>query len=183
MLSAPLLWVAVLIARRPVSFAALKMHAALYTVCLAITIATDGGGHSSPGETFADAILDLLYVVLGTEALVAFIVSSTMKEPLSGDPELPKFIYIGLTAAFLGGALVGALAWSEELPIHVIAAAEAAAVDRPYCIDVQGEPARRTDDLTCLKTWARSHCGWTFDFHALLVIGSEADRTYMNWSF
>jgi hypothetical protein len=25
--------------------------------------------------------------------------------------------------------------------------------------------------------------GWTFSFHALLVIGTGADRRYMNWSY
>jgi hypothetical protein len=182
-LSAPFLWIAALALRRPIWLTVIKAHAALYTVCLATMVATDTRGHSSPFGGIEDAILGFFYVVLGIEALVGLVVFLTMKQAQAEDPKAPRFIYLGLTASLLGGGFAAILVWSAELPHRVIAAAESGALDRPYCIEVQGKAARSANDLTGLKVYARSSGGFTFSFHALLVIGALTDRTYMNWSF
>jgi hypothetical protein len=54
----------------------------------------------------------------------------------------------------------------------LVAAAKSEAVDQPYCIEADGQPAQRADDLTGLGMRARNEGGWTFSFHALLVIGA-----------
>jgi hypothetical protein len=95
----------------------------------------------------------------------------------------PAFAYAGLTVSLLAGWYTGLQAWSSAFRPRLIAAAETQALDQPYCIDVDGHPVRTANDLTGLGMRARNQGGWTFSFHALLVIGYGQDRTYQNWSY
>jgi hypothetical protein len=95
----------------------------------------------------------------------------------------PPFIFGGLTAALLSGWFAGLLIWSTMLPQRIIAAAETAAGDRPYCIDLEKGPASSASGLRGPRMRATNDHGWTWSFHALLVIGEAADRRYMNWSY
>jgi hypothetical protein len=83
----------------------------------------------------------------------------------------------------LGGWVLGILLWSTMIPPQIVSAAEEAAGDRSYCIDVDGQPALGARDLTGLSVHARNDAGWSWNFHALLVIGPAAERSYMNWSY
>lgn len=180
--SAPLLWALALALPGPHSLAALRGHAALYSVLLAITYLVNSPGHSSPAEAFAAAIWFILVLILGIEALVGALAWIRMWRWSPGEKALP-FVYVGLTTALLGGGFCGVLIWSTMLPHRVITAAETAAGDRPYCIDVEKGPARSAGDLSGLRMRATNDRGWIWNFHALLVIGEAADRRYMNWSY
>jgi hypothetical protein len=95
----------------------------------------------------------------------------------------PKFVYTGLTTAMVGGWLIGSLLWSGLLPSRAVAAAETAAEGRPYCIDVNGRPARSASDLTGMVMRTPAHQGLYWRFHALLTLETASGRTYMNWSY
>jgi hypothetical protein len=182
LLTAPVLWIAALVGRAAISLGALEAHAALFGVFLFVILLTNSPGHSSPGEAFGVAAFFVVWLILAVEGIVLAIAIAAMREP-PPDPASLLALGPGLSAALFGGWVVGVLAWSSLLPPRVIAAAEAAAGDRPYCIDVDGRPARAAGDLDALSMRATNAQGWTFSFHALLVIGEGADRRYMNWSY
>jgi hypothetical protein len=164
------------------SLRALQTHAALYSVFLVITDYADSPGHSSPGAAFAILMWLFVMCVLAVEAVVA-VVSGVRLKMRSPCAKATPFVYIGLTIALLGGWFAGVLIWSAMLPPRVIMAAEAAAGDSPYCIDVEKGPARSVSDLRGLSLRATNDHGWAWHFHALLAIGPPADRRYMNWSY
>ena len=180
LVSAPLLWLIALAGRMMGTLAPLEIHAALYGVLLFITLIVDSPGHSSPAEGFRGLVILGLVAVMAIEGAVLAIALARTSPQLE---DSAGFLAPALAAALFGGWIVGVLAWSSLLPPRVIAAAEAAAGDRPYCIDVDGRPARRAADLDALSMRATNAGGWTFNFHALLVIGAGQDRRYMNWSY
>jgi hypothetical protein len=192
----PVLWGVALGMRRPLWLALVIVHAALISAFLLVNIAfrPDGSGPAIVGFGFFLAIL-------GVDAFIARIASVRMKESRR-DISHPKFVYLGLTASIFGGCFVGVQLWSPTLPPRIIAVAETTAADRPYCIEVDGRPARNAGELTGLKMAPRG--GFTLNFRALLVIdtsrppaveqihrfgraplGEEilADRIYLNWSY
>jgi hypothetical protein len=181
LVAAPLAWIGALLMPGPASLAVLRAHAAVYGALLVVTDVVDSAGHSSPAEAFAPLILFVLSLPLGIDAVAAAITWLRLRRSSRAAKALP-FVYLGLTAALLGGWSCGVLIWSTLLSHQVIAAAEVAAGDRPYCIDVQERPARSAGDLTGLSMRAANHAGWYYHFHALLVIG-DTDRRYMNWSY
>jgi hypothetical protein len=177
LLAAPVIWIVVLVRPVPVTLVALRLHAALYSVLLVIAYLSESRHHSGPlGFVILLTWLVLIFV-LAVEALVAAATWVRMR-----GVKVPPFVYLGLTATLLGGWFCGVLIWSMLLPSRVIAAAEAAAQDRPYCIDLEKGPARSAGDLSGLNMRASNHDGWSWNFHALLVIG-DTDRRYMNWSY
>jgi hypothetical protein len=180
--SAPLLCLLALATRAPGPLAALDSHAAIYAVFLLIAAATASPGHSSPAEAYDSPINFVLFIILGVEVLIALAAHAWLQEP-PGHSGYQHFIFVYVAAALLGGWMLGVLAWSAVLVPQVITAAEAAAGDRPYCVDVDGRAARSAFDFSALSMHAPNHDGWTFNFHALLVVGAGADRTYMNWSY
>ena len=179
---APILWVVALVGRDQGLLAALEVHLALLGMLFVIIMIVDTPGHSSPGDVLRGPILFGLFVVLVIEAIVVAIAAVYMKPPPTEQLCL-RLAGPRLAVALLGGWIVGVLAWSSMLPSRVIAAAEAAAGGLPYCIDVDGRPARNGFDLGAVSMRATNSGGWTFSFHALLVIGATADRRYMNWSY
>lgn len=178
-LSAPALWIMAFAAREP-GVVALEIHGGLYLVFFGTTIMVDSPGHSSPAEALRGAFLLLLLIVLAVELAVIASALAATKRPRA---DCVRVAGAGVAAVLIGGWIAGALAWSSMLPSRVIAAAETAAGDRPYCIDVDGRPARDSFDLTALSMRATNTSGWTFNFHALLVIGTGSQRNYMNWSY
>lgn len=178
--TAPIVWFCAI--AEPASLNVLQAHAALYSVFLLITDVADSPGHSSPGEAFVPVIWLFLMLVVAVEAVVWVVTAVRVKRRSPGAKAAP-FVYIGLTIALLGGWFTGVLIWSAMLPPHVIMAAEAAAGDSPYCIDLEKGPARSAGDLRGLSMRATNDHGWTWHFHALLAIGEPGDRRYMNWSY
>jgi hypothetical protein len=193
----PVLWGVALGVRRPLSLALLKIHAALISALLLLSI-----GSAIVGFGFFLAIL-------GVDGFLARITSVRIKE--SGrDINHPKFVYLGLTASIFGGCFVGIQLWSSTLPPRIVYAAETMARDLPYCIEVDGRPARNAGQLTGLSMQARRDGVLTFNFHGLLVIETSRphdaeqhitpgeihrsgkasfgewkppDRIYLNWSY
>jgi hypothetical protein len=193
----PVLWGIALGMRRPLSLASLKVHAALIS---ALLLGSIGSGIAGFG---------FLLAILGVDALIARIVSVRIKQ--SGrDINQPKFVYLGLTASIFSGYFIGIQLWSPTVPPRIIAAAETTAADRPYCIEVDGRPARNAGELTGLSMQARGDGVLTFNFHGLLVIETSRpqdaehhiipgeihrpgkaslgewktpDRIYLNWSY
>ncbi|WKA29508.1 hypothetical protein [Bradyrhizobium roseum] len=180
--SAPLLWIIALLAREPLSLVFLKVHAALYNAFLVVTIASNSSGNSSPGEAFAGFIIGFLFIILVGDAAIAIMNCPHCDDKIQNEPQRPEFVYVGVTLALLCGGYAGVLAWSSMLPPRIISGAETVAQDRPYCIDVDGRPARAARDLTGLSMRAPNVDGWTFNFHALLVSVAGSDRDYLNWS-
>jgi hypothetical protein len=180
--TAPVVWLCAIAIPEAASLRALQAHAALYSVFLVISEYWDSPGHSSPGAVFATVIWLFLMFVVAVEAVVA-VASGIRVKMRSPSAKVMPFVYIGLTIALLGGWFAGVLIWSAMLPTRVILAAEAAAGDSPYCIDLEKGPAGSASDLRGLSMRATNDHGWTWRFHALLAIGAPANRHYMNWSF
>jgi hypothetical protein len=181
--SAPALWIAVRIAPGPLFLTLLKVHAALYTgwvvVMFAMVTHHHGGGFAALAPLI-DWFVNI--VVLAGDAIVV-VIAYKRRRTSSPDSKGPQFVYVGLTAVLLGGWYAGVLSWSSALHPRLIAAVETLAQDQTYCIEVDGRPVRTADDLTGLTMRARNEGGWTYNFHALLVVGAGADRTYLNWSY
>jgi hypothetical protein len=180
----PVVWGIALRARRTLPLAFLKFHAALISayVLVNIAFAPDESGSAIFGFGFCLAIL-------GADALIARIAWARMQESRR-DIYHSIFIYLGLTASIFAGCFVGIQLWSPTVPPRIIAAAETTAGDRPYCIEVDGHPARNAGELTGLSM--PLHVSFTLNFRALLVIDSSRpyfgewkrpDRTYLNWSY
>jgi hypothetical protein len=180
--AAPVLWVVALVARTSAALAALETHAALLSVFLFITIVTQSAGHASPGDAFGGMIVFGLFIVFAAEVIVAVITRFGLKDASDSNHYL-QLAYPCFAIPLIGGWLLGILAWSTMFPPRIASAAETAAGDRPYCIDVDGRPAQKARDLAGLSAHAHSDDGWTTNFHALLVVGAGADRTYSNWSY
>jgi hypothetical protein len=181
--TAPALWIAVRIAPGPLFLTLLKVHAALYTgwvvVMFAMVTHHHGGGFAALAPLI-DWFVNI--VVLAGDAIVV-VIAYKRRRTSSPDSKGPQFVYVGLTAVLLGGWYAGVLSWSSALHPRLIAAVETLAQDQTYCIEVDGRPVRTADDLTGLTMRARNEGGWTYNFHALLVVGAGADRTYLNWSY
>ncbi|MCB8823160.1 hypothetical protein [Microvirga rosea] len=171
-----------LLAPGPTSIMAAKVHAALYTAFISVTLLASRPGHSSPGDTIAALIKFVLLAILAFELLMVWIATHRARRlgRLSGGP---RWLFPGLASAIVGGWGGGIVLWSQQLPPRVIAAAEATAQGRPYCIDVDGRPATGAHDLTGITMVARNDGGWTWNFHALLVVGEGSEREYFNWSY
>jgi hypothetical protein len=179
---APIVWLCAIATPKTALLQVLQAHAALYSVFLVITDFADSPGHSSPAEAFVPAIWLILMLVLAVDAVVAAVTAIRVKRR-SRSAKATPFVYIGLTIALLGGWFTGVLIWSAMLPRRVIMAAEAAAGESPYCIELEKGPARSARDLRGLNMRATNDRGWTWNFHALLVVGEPAARRYMNWSY
>jgi hypothetical protein len=180
--ASPLLWIGALAMPGPASLVALRAHAALFIVLLVLDQFYPARHLSGPVGLIAIFVWCVLVVVLVIEALVAELTCFRVKRA-SRSAKVPPFVFSGLVVALLVGCLLGVLIWSPTLPSRVIAAAEAAAGDRSYCIDVDARPARSARDLSGWNMRAADRDGWSWNFHALLAIGEAADRRYMNWSY
>jgi len=151
-----------------------KVHAALYTAFVFITIAASQ-------RPFP--IIDIILITaLGGELLILGMAVAKARE-LKPVPVVVPWIFSGLIAALVGGWGFGLLAWAVQIPAQVIAAAEEIAQDYPYCIDVSGRAAQSRLDLTGVMMFTRDQYGWSPNFHALLVIDRGSDRSYFNWSY
>lgn len=179
--AAPVSWGVVLVKPAPVALAVLGVHAALCTV-LGINCLSELPNLYGPiGAVVAAVGLTLMFA----SAIGALVMAVTRRRARESWPDrkgLP-FVYLGVTAALLGGWFAGFLIWSPMLPRQVIVAAEAAAGDRPYCIHLEKGPAQSVRDLTGLNMRYTYTDGFIEPFYALLVLGDAADRRYMSWSY
>lgn len=181
--SAPALWIAAWIAPGALVLTLLKAHAALYTATVLAIFAMVTQHHGNGFAALAQLIdwSENIGVLLG-DAIVVAIAAKRIRTS-SPDRKGLQFVYVGLTVAFLGGWYAGVLAWSSAFRPRLVVAVETLVQDQPYCIEVDGRPVRTADDITGLRMRARNEEGWTYNFHALLVIGARPDRTYLNWSY
>jgi hypothetical protein len=174
LIATPVLWCAALIVRKPFWSVILKVHVAIGTVFL-VPDAIEPPNHQYHMAASALVVARaILLIIVAVDLLV------TLKGRRVGEP---KLVYLGLTVSALGGLYLGVLAWSPTLPPRVIAAAETAAEGRPYCIIVDGRPARSAADLTGWNMRAHHEGGWRLNFHALLATKAGTDFSYFNWSY
>jgi hypothetical protein len=179
--AAPVIWGVVLAKPAPGASVALWVHAALCTVlginCLSDVPVLDG----PPGA--AVAAIGLILIFVSTIGGVVMAVTRRRARTSWPDRKALPFVYLGVTTALLGGWFAGFLIWSPMLPRQVIAAAEAAAGDRPYCIQLEKGPAQSARDLTGWNMRFTHTDGFIEPFYALLVIRDTSDRRYMGWSY
>jgi hypothetical protein len=202
MIAPPLLWGVALGTRWPLLPILLNVHAALLSVYILVNIA-----FSPDGRPQAIIVLGFFLAIIGADAFIARIASVRMKKSRR-DINHPKFVYLGLTAFIFSGCFIGVQIWSPTVPPRIIAAAETTAADRPYCIEVDGRPARNAGELTGLSMGLQDE--FTLNFRALLVIETSRphdakdhitpgeihqsgkasfgewkppDRNYLNWSY
>jgi hypothetical protein len=181
LLAAPILWCVALILHDSVSRILLKVHAAIFTVLFAVDVYVTHI-HASPAYLFVLAARMLLVILVGVDLFVAHVSFRRTTERRHGIGVL-KFLYLGLTMSAIAGLYLGVRAWSPTVPPLVISSAEATAGELPYCIFVDGLAARNANDLTGVRMQARYDGNWAYDFHALLVVTSEKDSSYFNWSY
>ncbi|GLK67701.1 hypothetical protein [Hansschlegelia plantiphila] len=164
-------------ARNPAAIDALKIHHAAFTsflIVMALTARTEHGG--GVGEIFAPLIMFGLYAMFYMETaaltLALYVRRATRFTPL---------LWSGAMAACLGGWLAGASVWAARLPPSVVASAEAAAGDDPYCLGRHTRPVRNLVDLTGFRMTSLSV--FSNDPHMLLTIEGRDGRRVMNWSY
>jgi hypothetical protein len=183
--SAPVLWIAVAARIMPgsLSVTLLKAHAVFYAVLVIIKIAMAAHHHGNIIHALARLIdwIENIVVLMGDTIVIA--VAWRRSRGLSRGRKGPAFVYASLTVSLLAGWYAGLQAWSFAFRPKLIAAAETQAADQSYCIEVDGRPARTAADLTGLGMRARNDGGWTWYFHALLVMTDGTERTYFNWSY
>lgn len=166
----------------PATLGVLKVHAAAFTCLLVVELATSTEGRSSPADGFAPLIRLVLFTLLGAELAIGLYAEGRINKEY-GEWARPRLLYSGLVLAVFGGCLGGGLAWSWTIPARVVAGAEAQAGELPYCINVNGRPARGRADLTGQLMRADWHGGFAGNFHAVLVVEAPAERRYLNWSY
>jgi hypothetical protein len=181
--SAPVLWIVARVAPGPLSATLQKVHAALYTVLVITTITMAEHHHGNIIHAMARLLDWIENIVVLTGDAIAIALAWRRSRVLAPARKGPPFVYAGLTVSLLAGWYTGLQAWSSAFRPRLVAAAETQALDRPYSIEVDGHPMRTANDLTGLGMRARNEGGWTYSFHALLVIGYGTDRTYLNWSY
>jgi hypothetical protein len=181
--SAPVLWIAARVAPPPLSATLAQVHAALYTVLVIIKIIMAEHRHGNIMPVVARLLDWTENIVVLTGDAIAIASAWRRSRALAPGCQGPASVYVGLTVSLLAGCYAGLQAWSSAFRPRLIAAAEAQALDQPYCTEVEGLPVRTGNDLTGLGIQARNEGGWTFSFHALLVIGYGKDRTYQRWSY
>jgi hypothetical protein len=162
-----------------VSATLLKVHAALYTVLVITKIIMAEHHHGNIIPAVARLLDWIENVAVLTGDAIAIALAWRRSRVLAPARQGPASVYVGLTIFLLAGWYTGLQAWSSAFRPKLIAAAEAQALDQPYCIEVDGHPVRTANDLTGLGMRATKEAG----FHALLVIGYGKDRTYQNWSY
>jgi hypothetical protein len=177
--SAPVLWIVARVAPGLVSATLLKVHAALYTVLVITKIIMAEHHHGNIIPAVARLLDWIENVAVLTGDAIAIALAWRRSRVLAPARQGPASVYVGLTIFLLAGWYTGLQAWSSAFRPKLIAAAEAQALDQPYCIEVDGHPVRTANDLTGLGMRATKEAG----FHALLVIGYGKDRTYQNWSY
>lgn len=178
LLSAPILAIGVVVWPTRTMIVLCSLHAAVFTSFLAITTVTFRPEHSSIGDSLGPAVLLILWQVLVVELVMIFI--ALPRSPDINAHGTFRSVFAGLTIPLLVGWLVGVLTWSEMLPSRVITGAETIAASRPYCVEVDGMPTKSRRSLVAWRMLADNGGN---NFHALMVIGSGAERNYANWSY
>jgi hypothetical protein len=181
LLAAPILWCVALVVRDSVSRALLKVDAAFFSVDLVADV-WQTHIHTGPGLFFVTIGRVTTVILISTNLWMAHISSRRAREKLRRIRD-PKFLYLGLTISAIVGLYLGVQAWSPTMPARVVASAETLAQEQPYCIIVDGRPARSADDLTGTRMQAHYQGNYAFNFHSLLVVKAGRDLTFFNWSY
>jgi hypothetical protein len=181
LIAAPILWCVAVIFHDAVSRGLLKVHAAIFTVVFVV----DFWGphtHASPAYLITLVARAFFVILVGMDLLVAYISYRRAKKKQRRVNDL-RFLYVGLSMSAIAGLCLGVGAWSPSIPPRVIASAETVSQERPYCIIVDGVPAKNADDLTGLRMKARYDGDWAYNFHSVLVVKSSTHVDYFNWSY
>jgi hypothetical protein len=179
---APVFFVAALLAPSQQWIAAAKAHAAAYIAFMVVLTITFEGGHSSPGDAFVDLVFAVLLAILAIE-LIVLLIAVERSPPAAREVDGAPWFFTALVCALLGGWAIGVLLWSETVPARIMAAAESAAGEVPYCLIVDGRVASRSRDLTGLSAHSASSSGYHWNFHAVLVTETGPTKAYWNWSY
>ena len=180
LLLAPFILVAVVIWPIGALIVVSSAHSAIFFSLLTITSITFRPDKSL-GGSLAPLILTVLWLTLAVEFVMIFIALGRSREVELRATFLSTFASFAMP--LIGGWALGVLAWSETLPAQVIESAEITAGSRPYCVEADGEPVDSRRDLVAWSMLAANRGGYSANFHALMVIGSETERTYANWSY
>jgi len=180
LLSAPFILVAAVIWPIRALIVVSSAHAAIFFSLLTITSITFRPDKSL-GGSLAPLILTVLWLVLVVESVMIFVALGRSREVELRAAFLSTFASFAMP--LIGGWALGVLIWSETLPTKVTEAAELTAGSSPYCVEVDGEPVDSRRDLVAWSMLAANRGGYSANFHALMVIGSERERTYANWSY
>lgn len=183
--SLPVFLLVALIWPRASTVLAAQIHAGFYLSFLLLgSLASGSPGHSSPGAQFADLIETVLYVILAFELLMIGVANSLRKRRgYIASKVTGIFVCSVIVCTLLGGWFAGVALWSLNLPPKILAAAEAEAQGKPYCIKAVNNPVKNKLGLNALNMYAGDSGGFTLFFHGLLVIQEENGRQYMNWSY
>jgi hypothetical protein len=179
-LTAPVFFGGALLAPSRQWITAATVHATLYAAFMVVLTATFERRHSL-GDIFAFEILTVLWGILLFELFLLLI--AIHRSPPAARADGVPWLFTSLAAALLGGWAAGVVVWSETVPARIVAAAESAAGDTPYCLMVAGRAVSSRRDLTGLSVRAPRSNGYAWDFHAVLVAGADPDKTYSNWSY
>jgi hypothetical protein len=178
-LSPPILWCVALVFHDPVSRTLLKIDAAFLTADLVADIWLP---YSHAASVFVDLGRVICAIFIIVNLWVAHISYRRAKGRLRRIRD-PKFLYLGLTIPAIVGLYTGVETWSSTMPARVVAAAEAVSQGQPYCIIVDGRPARSAKALTGTNMQAEYQGSWAFNFHSLLVVKAGRDSSFFNWSY
>jgi hypothetical protein len=178
LLSAPILAIGVVVWPTRTMIVLCSLHAAVFASFLAVTTVTFRPEHSPIGDSLAPVLLLILWQILVVELVMIFIALPRSLDIAAY--ETFRSVFAGFTIPVLVGWLVGVLAWSETLPSRVVTGAETVAASRPYCVEVDGMPAKSRRSLVAWRLLADNGGN---NFHALMVIGSVTERSYANWSY
>lgn len=154
-----------------------KADVALVLVILLVSEWTERSGHSSPLS--GARVVFLWIAIIWVSVFNALALLMAWPE----DRIIYKPIVLPLFVGLLAGWAVAVAVWSETIPSKLISQAETLAGDKPYCIAAGGKgQAKSRRDLVAWVMFPPESQGWTWSFHALLVIAGEPKR-YFNWSY
>jgi hypothetical protein len=78
-------------------------------------------------------------------------------------------------------------------PLFLLSQARGLSQTRPYCLYVPNRISRGSHEVTRLRDLAWPHerescggsgsCNWRFEFHAVLAVESQPQRSLYNWSY
>ena len=153
------------------------IHAAIFFSFYFLALITNGGD-----ALFSTIIIVAILVITPLEFLLIGLVSVLAARRKYPAP-INEGAFLLTTAALLGGWFVGVIVWGLLLPPQIIAKAEAAAQDKPYCLEAHGEHVSSIWWLTAFSMFSKEHEWRHDDFHGMMVLGEGESREYKNWSY
>lgn len=137
-------------------------------------------------DGLASVFFAILFFMAAVELFVALILAH--RQPWLGGWLRLGVLYVGLTGSILLGSSLGFAAWAHTIPERVIAAAEALAGERPYCLRATGREAQSRGDLSPWTIRGPDIRGdfrhvLHLRFYWLLAIEDSEVAQLRNWSY